>query len=73
MEKFLDFLMWAGDKWGIGAIIAVLWAFDRWRWEKLMVKCSDRYIELGQTTANTLAKIQTIILERLPRNHDDRG
>lgn len=71
MEKFIDFLMWAGDKWGVGAIIGILWALDRWRMEKVMDKLSDRYIALGESTVSVLTKIQTIILERLPRDHDE--
>lgn len=70
MEEILDFLKWAGDKWGINAIIIGLWVLDRWRMEKVLDKSLDRYIQLGQTTADTLATMMTLLKERLPRNHD---
>ncbi len=71
MGEFLDFLKWAGDKWGINAVIISLWVLDRWRMEKILDRSLDRYIELGQTTADTLATMMTLLKERLPRNHDD--
>jgi len=70
MEELLDFLKWAGDKWGINAIIIGLWVLDRWRMEQVLDKSLDRYIQLGQTTADTLATMMTLLKERLPRNHD---
>jgi hypothetical protein len=70
MEEILDFLKWAGDKWGINAIIIGLWVLDRWRMEQVLDKSLDRYIQLGQTTADTLATMMTLLKERLPRNHD---
>jgi hypothetical protein len=72
MTEALDFLRWAGDKWGLGVVVGMLWAYDRYRLEKLLEKSSDRFIELGQTTADTLATMKTILLERLPSRHDDR-
>ena len=70
MDQLTDFLRWVGEKYGAAGLITALWILDRWRLEKVLDRSYERYITLCQTTVDTLAKIQTIILERLPRHHD---
>jgi len=72
LEAFVELVKYVGDKWGTTGLVVLLWGLDRYRLEKIMEKSFERYIELSSTTAAALAKIQTVILERLPRNHDER-